>query len=416
MEQGQAQDEDESLVKVSFKLNDTPPQEENPAGAGQAFLPPDGTNDEELGGATSGDTSGGTTTSTRGVMDGSVVYQWYAEDIEIANQLAVEKNTFLGMQTQTRVAQRTFMDNEADIVSYLNNKENWYLMASRMSLFTGCVLCYCGLISVIITSSFDAQNADMTTWEYWTYSGSVSKLYALGASGTTTSTNVLFDAFLSAGAILIIFSNFGFYLMPRWENHRTLSARRGMKGEIAHQSLKHCCICISNYRRIEATSNWVTGEEGLFKIMYNIVAGISLKLIASVPIRDDAEKGDLQQRTHTLIAPILAVTIIVCESYQLFRGERMYRRCTGKLQIMRLICLILGSLGMIGYLISMDYPSPSFGRGLCVVVEWIGFFFITSVLFLYCFEPIKAPQSVFALSGSHRKKKHRMQSHIRKSA
>ncbi len=146
----------------------------------------------------------------------NVTLHWDAEAIDIANQLSLEKDTLLPVccTNPTRESQRTYMDNEIDIISYLNNKENWYAMASRMALFTGCILNLLGLIFVLITASTNAAKENISTWEYICNSGSVSMLYRTRVLGS--SANVLFEAFMGSGSILILLSNFGFYIMPRY--------------------------------------------------------------------------------------------------------------------------------------------------------------------------------------------------------
>ena len=89
-------------------------------------------------------------------------------------------------------------------------------MASRMALFTGCMLNYIGLIALLLSTVESAKYVGDSTWDYIKDAGSVSSLYAMSGGGyADRASTTLFDAFLSAGAILIIFSNFGFYIMPR---------------------------------------------------------------------------------------------------------------------------------------------------------------------------------------------------------
>lgn len=397
--------EDKDEVRVSFEIIPVDNRDDE-VGVEEEFLSSIDNADEE--GQEKGEDSDTTT----------VVYQWDGESIDIANRLSIKKGQFLGCPTPTRESRRTYMDNEVDIAAYLNNEQNWKVLASRMSLFFGCILCYVGLFMVFITSANIAKKYDITAWKYICMKGSVSALYSMSTSGPTTSTNLLFEAFLGTGAILILFSNFGYYIVPRWESHRSLSAREGIVGVVAHQTMKHICICRSSYRRIEATSNWVVGEEGIFKVTYNIVAVAALKLLASVPITQDIhsdQDAHFQFQVHDTLAKIVPFTLVICELYQLFRGERMHKRCTGMIQIMRLLSVIIGLICLGVFNILQAAPYASNGKGLSVVFEWVGFFLMCTVMFLYCFVPIKATQSVFALNGSDLKKKHRVASQIVKN-
>ena len=50
----------------------------------------------------------------------------------------------------------------------------------------------------------------------------------------------------------------------------------GNVGEISHLTMKYFCICRANYKRIEATSNWVTSEEGLFKMLQVLLGTLGM--------------------------------------------------------------------------------------------------------------------------------------------
>jgi len=379
IEDMEVKEEDE--VKVGFTLQGDEAEE---------FIP-----------VTGGDEEQGNSTST----NNNVIYQWSEKEIDLANKLSAEENVYVHcIKAPPREVQRTRYDNEVDMVAYLNNKENWHAVSSRMTLFTSAVLALVAMLSLLITAAEEASFQKISTWEFISQARSVSGLVRL-SDGAPTASNVIFEAFLTSSAILLIFSNFGFYIMPRWETRHMILAQEGLGGEMAHQVTKHMCICRTNYKRIEATSNWVTGEEGIFKIAYNIVVGVCIKLVARVPIPpQDSPQDVYMSDVHKVVAVLSFVIFSVCELYQLFRGERIYKRRTGLIQIMRLICLIFGLIGIGGYLAFESAPAGSDEAALCVIFEWFGFVFLLCILFLYCFVPIKAEQSVFALSGDGWKK------------
>lgn len=382
IENVEVEEEDVGRVKVGFKLEDN--ETEFPGAGG----------DEEQGGNSE-----------------DVIYLWHAKEIDIANNLSSspERDILNCMEWPTREAMRTHMDNEIDMIAYLNNKENWNVVYSRMCLFIGSLLAIIALVSLIITSSEEAAEENISFYQFISNARSVSGIYRL-RDGAPSAANQIFSAFLTATSILMVVSNFGFYVMPRWETHSTIMASDTRGGDIAHRTMR-LCMCRTNFRRIEATSNWVTGEEGIFKIAYNLVAGICIALISSVPTPPEGEaQAVYMAKVHTTVAILTFVISIFCEIYQLFRGEKMYKRCTGMVQIMRLICVIFGIIGILGYVILQGKPKGSDGAALCVIFEWFGFLFLILIFLCYCFVPIKASQSVFALSGDQYKKETRLQS------
>jgi len=288
----------------------------------------------------------------------------------------------------------------------LNNKENWHAVASRVMLFMGAIL---GIMTFVMLLLIAVDNEeDLTTWEYIKSRGSVSAFY--GDKSTPTTAGKLFPCFINSAALLILFSNFGFYILPRWENIVTVDSSDGLTGDLINVARKCSCFA-ENYKRVEATSNWVTGEEGLFKIMYNILVPILMFVAAGVPLPAEGQSS-LQARVHSASAISMVVTIGICELIQLFRGEKMHIRCTGKIQIMRLICITLGLICILFYVIFEKAPRHSTKKGLCAVFEALSFIFLIFVFVMHCFTPIKAQQSVFALGGTKWHKNHSRESTI----
>ena len=133
----------------------------------------------------------------------------------------------------------------------------------------------------------------------------------------------------------------------------------------------------------------------------------------SIPVRVDKSGKGIQFVFHDWVSKVLISTVFICEAIQLFRGECMHRRCTGKIQILRVMTLVFGIVSAFLYIaLTAISEGEDFTYGLAVVFEWIAFFLANSILFLYCFVPIKAPQSVFALSGSHWKRDKRVASYV----
>jgi len=324
----------------------------------------------------------------------TVVYQWDESELALARLISEE-----------RQARRTQVDNEIDLVAYLNNKETWYSAGSRFMLFMGAVWGVVGIAVLLVVTGEQAGKEGMTLWEYLCLQGSVSSLYQDSNYGANASTK-LFQAFMTCASILIVLSNFGFYVLPRWENQVTLARMEGNLGEISHQSMKYFCICRANYRRVEATSNWVTGEEGIFKMAFNMFAGIIVLLIASVPLPPSEHRSDIQVKVHMLVALLAFGVMAVCELYQIFRGERMLKRCTGKIQVLRVIMILIGAIGMGVYVTCRNAERGSTKRGMAALWECIGFLALFSDLMLLCLIPIKVEQSVFALTGDKWLKEH----------
>lgn len=129
-------------------------------------------------------------------------------------------------------------------------------------------------------------------------------------------------------------------------------------------------------------------------------------------VGDDLGNIDVVQAyVHTIIAVVLALLLMVCEGYQLFRGERILKRCTGKIQILRVVSLVLSLICYVSFKAAYDMNLTNQGSnqlGFSAMMEWLGFFFSNNILFLYCFVPIKATQSVFALSGRQSSKEKRV--------
>lgn len=332
---------------------------------------------------------------TVGNSNSNIVYhQWDPAEIALAQTIAAD-----------REKSRTQVDNELDLVAYLNNKETWYSAGSRFLLFMGATWGVAGIVVLLIASGEEAKTNGLTLWEFMKVEGSVSSLYQTDANGTSASTQ-LFQAFLTAASILIIISNFGFYVLPRWENQTTLSKMDGNVGEISHQTLKYFCICRANYKRIEATSNWVTSEEGLFKMAFNMFAGIVVLLIGSVPLPPANARSKIQTMVHLLVAMLAFAVMAICELYQIFRGERILSRCTGVIQIGRVGLILIAAIGMGVYMFCREAEVNSTKRGMAALWETIGFLAMFVDLMLICCIPIKAEQSVFALSGDKWLKEH----------
>mmetsp|Transcript_16990 Transcript_16990/g.25215 ORF Transcript_16990/g.25215 Transcript_16990/m.25215 type:complete len:377 (-) Transcript_16990:130-1260(-) len=327
--------------------------------------------------------------------DGTVVYQWAQSEIRLAQSLSVAG----------RQKGRTLVDNEVDLVSYLNNKETWYAAGSRFMLFMGASWGVAGIFVLLVASGEEAKEEGLTLWEHMKIQGSVSSLYQAGDSGANAPTQ-LFQAFLTAASVLIMMSNFGFYVLPRWENHVSLSMAEGNLGEITHLSLKYFCICRANYKRIEATSNWVTSEEGVFKMAYNMLAGVVVLLVAAVPLPPAGNRSEIQVMVHMLVALLAFGVMGICELYQIIRGERIFKRRSGVIQILRLCMILLAVAGMGVYIFCRSADEGTTKRGMAALWETIGFLAMFVDLMLLCLIPIKVEQSVFALSGDKWLKEH----------
>jgi len=210
---------------------------------------------------------------------------------------------------------------------------------------------------------------------------------------------------MSASSLLMLFSNFGFYLLPRWETEKTLSSLDNCVGWTASQCFR-MLICF-NFKRVEATSNWVVGEEGLFKLAWQIIMPSMLLLLAMVPLPVPGSGAyKIQATVHLILAIFTFMTYTVCELYQLIRGEKIFKRSTGIIQKLRFFCMVCAAIGMFVYLGTQGVhkSKDSLGSFFSASFETVGFMFLLVDMMLICFIPIKAEQSVFALGGTQFRK------------
>jgi hypothetical protein len=194
-----------------------------------------------------------------------VKYAWPDDEIQMAEQISQEEQRYLfgTLRRPARNFGRTTTDNEIDMVAYMNNQQTWNASASRFLFFSAACLGLSALIMLYWSSYLSSVSEGLSFKQHIAKEGSISGMYR--DKGTPSAPNRMFEAFMSAAALVILFSNFGFYLLPRWENEKSLNSRADRVGWCASECFR-MFICF-NYKRIESTSNWVVGEEGR-SIMY----------------------------------------------------------------------------------------------------------------------------------------------------
>ena len=91
----------------------------------------------------------------------------------------------------------------------------------------------------------------------------------------------------------------------------------------------------------------------------------------------------------------------ICELYQLIRGERMFARSTGAIQIGRFVCMVCSIVCIFVYMGTSVYPKSrdSWAAFFSATFETAALMFLLTDMMLICLIPIKAEQSVFALGG-----------------
>jgi hypothetical protein len=178
----------------------------------------------------------------------------------MAEQLSLEEQRYLfgTLKRPARIYGRTTTDNEIEMTAYMNNQQTWNAAGSRFKFFSAACLGMSAIVFLYWSSYLSSLEQGLTLGEHISKEGSISGMYRNKAAPSAP--NQLFEAFMGCAALLILFSDFGFHLLPRWENEEDLNSRPDRIGWCASECFR-MAICF-NYKRVESTSNWVVGEEG----------------------------------------------------------------------------------------------------------------------------------------------------------
>ena len=187
------------------------------------------------------------------------VYYWPDEEIALAEEISKESQRFIFgyLERPPRSDTRTSTDNRIDMAAYLNNQETWKIVSSKLMFFMASVMAMLAMLTVYLASyASSGEEMSLTVREHISREGSLSSMWREQAAA-----NRLNQAFMVCSSLLMFLSNFGFYLLPRWENEQTFAKHDDKKGWCFFQCLQNL-VCFNSYKRVEATSNWVVGEEG----------------------------------------------------------------------------------------------------------------------------------------------------------
>jgi len=324
---------------------------------------------------------------------------WPAEDIAKEKEIAVR---------HSRERERTTPDNSVEMVAYINNFFTWLSAISRLLLFLAASLMLIMFVIIMYAIDLEAKEQGKSINKFLSDVGSISGL----TKDQDTIIGRIFFCLVNAGAILMLFSNFGFFILPAWEDSVGLLTRDcGRVGTIVQEGCKAVAYR-SGYARAETKYNWVLSEEGIFKMMYSVIAPTGLIIFASAPSPpndNNSPAKQLQFMLHLVGIFSACGPLMICELYQIIRGERIFKRCTGLRQVFRLVCVVAAVISFLVYkILDSKYGHGTPGKGKSCKAEFACMIFLLADLIAISFTPVKAEQSVIALGGSSwRKDKNR---------
>ena len=320
---------------------------------------------------------------------------------------------------------RTVLDNDVATRRFVANFFMWCTVFARYAVFSGGVLLEVAMIGILYFMLINEDNP--------ANAASISSY----VQDSNTAQGKLFKGFLVVGAFLVMFSNFAFFILPRWvpEKYRTGNAcTNGFCCSIAS-----CCACVGIcsphrvYTRASEDRTWVLREEGRTKIWWQVLATSFLLIVGFVPVAtnrpgltrngkvwDLKPADDVTADVHTFAAVIACLICITMEYAQLIRGELVCgggARGTGlggfvnPLQKLRLFSVTLALIFLIGYVIfgyGIAAPPPlpdgtlvyTKEQALGFICEVLAVSFIAWDFILVSYIPPSANVMAFAFAGN----------------
>lgn len=273
----------------------------------------------------------------------------------------------------SRKRERTTPENSAEMVAYIKNFITWLSVISRVLLFSAASLMIIMFVIIIYALDLEAKEKGDPVHQLMAREGSISGL----TKDQDTVIGRIFLSLINAAAILLLFSNFGFFVLPAWED--SVGPLTGDYGCVA---------------RAERTYNWVLSEEGMFKMAYSVIAPTGLIILANVPApldNNNSPARHLQFELHLFAIFAGCGPLLIGELYQLIRGEQMFKRCSGWRQVFRFICVVAAAVSFLIYeIMGARHEYGKHGRGKSCKAEIACMIFLSADLIAISFTPIKA--------------------------
>jgi hypothetical protein len=314
--------------------------------------------------------------------------------------------------------QRTEKDNEIATRRFVANFFVWYGTLARYFVWAGGAFIMLAIAGLFLFMLVNEDNPALAA--------SVSSYI----QDDSTPQGKLFSGFSIVAGVMVLFSMFGFFVLPRWQQKEN---RGGCARFCCITELFSLCgICSPHrvYTRGQRARSWVLEEEGRVKIWWQVVATAFVMLVALIPVHTNRQEllranksanfvstpaDQITDQIHTAAAVFGCLLFIVLEMVQLIRGEGIFDRNdfhrTTNLQWARFASSFLALIFLIGYVVlgyAVGAPPPlpdgtpvySSSQALGFVSEALAIALIGWDLILIGYIPTSANLDAFIYAGT----------------